>query len=617
MERKNNIEKLIAEIPFYKSLTQISFSSTHAVFNQFRPDSRYEYKETSELTLVDLSNGSLRTLVSNKRLYNPSFNKQGNKIFAVEFDKKHNWKLVEFDLDGKELRRLKIKGHRIVEVQYIDDSEIVVLVLNKVGEKSIQLINLHSNKSRTLLPYSRNSIAGLNVDKKSNIFFEAQQNGKINIFKINHNKNISKCSNEKIGAYFPSSDGRTLFYSKQDSSGSTIAKRPIKKCKRIKLKSLIGFNYLGKSPSDNFGEHVLVHLPDQKKMFNKGKNTTKPQDYETFDKRLLIPHSWNFFTGRGFGLSINTDNYLNTMGLSAEVGQNSEEKQLYYGADLSFKKYYPIFSLGAHKTAREVDLFNTSSNLKWDEIDIDLSMTLPLLYSKNLKTLVSAITLGGKTLEVSNYKEIEPEIKRENQEFNNPYVQFTTSFSKDKKLRSIEVPWGISYVGLYENAHNSSDSSLSSYQFYQSIELFTTGLFSFDGLRFTFNSEKQKDDNKSYKFSPIGSKSGDYVFSRGYDYIFVPEYDKYTANYFFPIAYPDWRIWGLAYFKQLKANLFYDYTNIEHKYWKSKIESTGVELEFESKFFRVIPIDFGFRYVHKISSKENVGEFYLGTSITN
>ncbi|WP_127717695.1 hypothetical protein [Halobacteriovorax sp. HLS] len=614
MEKNNGGNRTVAEIPFYKEISQIDFSKKYAVFNQFVPDSRYLYKEKSVLTLVDLETGAFKSLISGRRLYNPSFDEEGRRVMAVEFDEKNKWKIVEFDINSKQLRSFQIKNENIVEVKYFDSNKVVALVVNSVGEKSIKLIDLSHKKSKTILKYSRNSISELSVDKMKNIFFEAQYDGAINIFKMDRKGELSQCSDQKIGGYYPSSNGRKLLYSGEDYNGSKLYEVPLSKCKKVERNSILDFNYLGDSPSDNYGNFKLEHFPLQKEQYTKNKEKYSREDYGSLNKRLVTPHSWSFFVGRGYGLSINADNYLRTIGISANVGNDSEEEQLYYGANISFKKYYPIFNVGANKTYREVELYNTSSDLKWDEFDIDLSMTIPYLYRMNLKNSVTALTLGAKAVDIANSRITSQEQVTTSEKYNNAYIEFQTSFSKERKFRSIVPAWGISYNAFYEIAEN-KDPTKSSYQFYQNAKLLSSGLFKFDGLKLEFMSEEQEEKASAYRFSPVGSQEGDYVFSRGYSYISVPKYEKYSFNYFFPLGYPDLRIWALSYIRRVKVNTFYDLTNISSSFLNQKLESAGAELEFESTFFRILPIDFGVRFINKITTKENVNEFYLATGL--
>jgi hypothetical protein len=80
---------------------------------------------------------------------------------------------------------------------------------------------------------------------------------------------------------------------------------------------------------------------------------------------------------------------------------------------------------------------------------------------------------------------------------------------------------------------------------------------------------------------------------------------RLTANYNFPLLYPDWGIGNILYFMRIRANLYYDYTQAMDFYtngatYKEPYRSYGAEVYFDTKWWNQMPISFGIRYSHLI-----------------
>jgi hypothetical protein len=75
---------------------------------------------------------------------------------------------------------------------------------------------------------------------------------------------------------------------------------------------------------------------------------------------------------------------------------------------------------------------------------------------------------------------------------------------------------------------------------------------------------------------------------------------KVGVNYHFPLVYPDMGIGNIVYFLRVRANAFYDYTDL--KYYRGdqhlQLRSAGGELFFDTKWWNEYPVSFGIRYSH-------------------
>ena len=98
---------------------------------------------------------------------------------------------------------------------------------------------------------------------------------------------------------------------------------------------------------------------------------------------------------------------------------------------------------------------------------------------------------------------------------------------------------------------------------------------------------------------------------------------RLSANYHFPLLYPDWGFGNILYLQRIRANAFYDFTKI---YSRDKSQtrdqrSVGGELFIDTKWWNQYELTFGFRISRLLDndlftgSKATVYEFILPVSI--
>ncbi|MFS4459097.1 hypothetical protein [Bdellovibrio sp. HCB2-146] len=610
---QNGQSEKIAEISFSKDFMQIHFGKTKAVMTEFVPDSRYGHENYSDVVVVDLQSGSQDKVTSGRRIYNPSMNESESKIIAVEFKKDQSWGIIEFDLQGNEIQSFALPEGKFSEARYLDDSRAVAIFQNKLGDRSLVEVDLKAKSiTKTLIPHSRNMLTSLVVDPNKNILFEAQYRGYNEIFMIAQNQ-ISRCSESKIGAYTPNSDGTNLYYSKMDTYGTVIAMSPLASCKNMAAGDLVDFKYLGDGPSDNYNKFAITGFPDQESMFTKNKDSYLAQDYGDFDRGLFIPHTWGFALGRGGGLGFQTDNYLRTLSTSFVIGTDPEEHESFANFAFNIKKYYPILSLQAETRNRSVTDFDTDDITTWEENNAGLGVIVPYIKQLGLYNFTASLSGGFEYTDASNYEFNKVDVDGSDY-FYKTSSGLSLSWFKAKHARSIQAPWLLSYQIHYDNAENPAQSESSSYRVFQEAVLQTPGAFANDGFVFSFDEQVQEDGPGNYRFLPAGISYDGYVFSRGYDYKEVPKYQKLSGNYVFPIMYPNVAIPRWYYLKQVYGQFFFDSTYVTSTKVASTLNSYGAEARFESVFFRFIPMTWGARVLQKLDDNEVKGELFFASS---
>ncbi len=145
--------------------------------------------------------------------------------------------------------------------------------------------------------------------------------------------------------------------------------------------------------------------------------------------------------------------------------------------------------------------------------------------------------------------------------------------------------------------HRHAISLYSSYQFIGSASLYLPGFFSTHSI--VFKGSFQQRDTTNILFSNL------FANARGYDEYYFSRMWRLSANYHFPIVYPDWGFGNILYFQRIRGNAFFDF---ERVYSKDKtvtrdLRSVGGEVYFDTRWWNEYPLTFGVRYSHLLDNE--------------
>jgi hypothetical protein len=616
----NETEK-VAEIPYAGDLGRLDYSNDHAVYADLLPHPRFGFEGYSDLVLVDLREGSHKYITSDLRVYNPHFSPDGKTILATEYLEDQTWQAVEFDLNGKRLRSLKLPGLNLVEAVALDKDKIAAFALDNSGYRSLIVASFGSDKVTTLLPASRNNLFSLHSNSQGELLFEAEYKGAVEIMKLNsQSQDLVQCTKSKVASYAPSFAGSDFYYSEQFPYGNRLQKASLKDCKPLAKTELVDFKYLGDTPSDAFNKFPPVKIADQGTYYAKNAQQYHEEDYSGFDARAFTPHSWSFLVGRGVSASISTDNYIRDFGATIAAGTDGEENVPYTALEIDFKRYWPVLSLLGDIRNRSTNVMNSDpeQDLTWREGSYGVGILLPYMFKHHMYSGLAALQYSAKILRTETYRIDEVGVPGSGtSQYVDQTVSFQFAYAKEAYHRSILSPWSMAVSATYEDADAMGDESAAgSYRVYGHVDFTTPGIFRNNGILLSFSGQETAEGMNRYLFpAPIINPTG-YVYSRGFDYKTSDRFVKASANYMFPIMYPDWNAGLWIYVNRVYANLFVDNTkytalNIEHN-----LKSSGAELILDSKFFRFLPLSWGLRYIHETDPDKDDIEMYVGTKLT-
>ncbi len=613
-------DKALTEISYNPELTRMDFSPDYGVITEFRPHWRWGQKSDSDLVLIDLKSGKQKTLTQDERYYNPRFTADGRGILAAHFKDSKTWEIILLDLEGRILKRLEIPGLDLYEASELSPNLLAVIVADKEGRKSIIKATFEQGQVGEILSSSRNAILGLSANAKGLVSFEAQVNGKqeILVYK-DQDQSIVQCSDATIEASmsFLADQGDTLDYTEVEPYGTRLYSKALKDCKAIDKAILVDYRYLSERAQDNFSQLPRLALPsrDNTKI---EKDEYKGQSYSRFDSRAFTPHSWNFFVGRGLGLEIQTNNYLNDFGMTIAAGKDPEENSPYVVGQIDFRMFYPVLSLIATRSDRELDVRYSLLKWTWKESSLGARIALPYIRRQGVYTTTSEVSYQHESLKTWRYYLGDYKLLIRDGNYSLGTAAFNLSWTKDSSYRALMPELGFVLNIEQKNATPKLEQGAKhTAQSFASLKLYSPTFLPNHGLRLSLSGERNTNGMRGYEFAAPILENNAYLLSRGYSYIPLDRFTKGSVDYAMPLFYPDSNLGMWIYLKRISLNLFVDSTRIYYLDQKLIAESYGAEAYFESKLFRVLPISFGFRAFHRRADKRSGNELFLATQLAN
>jgi hypothetical protein len=559
------------------------------VYTTYRPDLRWNYRDYSELVLLDVKTGKEHRLTSKAKYFSPDFSADGKTIVAVKVGPSGKSDLHLLDAaNGKLLTVVPNKaGLFFTYPKFYDDSHLLSAVRNNKGKMSLALINITTGNVKYLLPFSYQPIVFPSVHHDT-VYFTATSG-----------------INDRLFALMV--DEHKLYELKGDSLHSFIGNyEPVVFNNKLAWVSFSAFGYKIHQIDKNAVQWAALDdnkIPGGLPNFNisalKRDSSTDLlasvlDTSLTITKYLKSHHLFNFHSlipnidDPNYTLSIAGENVLNTFQSDLSFNYNRDEGYKEFEFDAIYGALFPYISGGADYILDRRNYYN-GSNVYWNETDLHGGLELPLNFSSG-KSYTSLSFGTDLYYSSSNFQAAYRDLfANQSYAYLNNYLNFSYSIQQAKQ--NIYPRFGQNISLEYKSAI----AGLSATQF------LATGNFYFPGILVNHNfvinlAHQEKGDN-----SNVIDYSNDFPFSRGYTAENLHDMNKIGANYTFPIAYPDAGVANTVYLLRLRGNLFYDYTHTTDFYadgspFKADFRSTGMELFFDTQWFNQEAISFGIRY---------------------
>jgi hypothetical protein len=558
------------------------YANGRIVYTALIPDIRWGQREYSVIKILDIATGQSRQISTKSKYFTPGISDDGKKIVAVEYLPSQQASLHILDAaTGAVLQR--IPASETIDMfsfpRFCSDSVIVVSVRNREGMMNIATIDIVHNKTDFLLPWSYR-VNGFPFIKKNTVYFSGTMGYHDDIFAVDmKTKNIFRLTHESTGAYQPTvnEDGK-LVYSNFSAYGFQLKEKqltaedwePLIQTSTVNQQDL----YVPQALQQT-GDNALQKVPAAKYNVSGYSKLSRPFNF----------HSWRpYYEQPEWSFNVYGQNILNTLESNLYYIYNENERTHQVGISETYGALFPWISIGASYIfdRKQSDSIRT---IHWNELNTNIGLTIPLNFSKGrwYKNLTINSNYNISQLNVTGrYKD----------SIRSPlfqYIQASASWTSQiqKAVQHINPRFAQT---LYIRYRTIIDK-------YTARQLLASGSVYFPGIGVNHSlvftgAFQQRDTADQYRFS------NGFPFARGYDGLDGARMWKWAANYHIPLIYPDWGFGQIVYFTRIRANLFFDYAQLQSLRTKNifSFRSTGAELYFDTKWWNQQPVTFGFRY---------------------
>jgi hypothetical protein len=589
--KTGNNEKKIA----IRSVSLDNYFAYHdgkVVYAAYRPDLRWNYRDYSELMLLDINTGEEHRITKNTKYFSPDFSPDGNTIVAVQEGTNGKCDLHLLNAaDGRLIAIVPNKGNLFYTYPKFYGNKLISAVRNNAGKMSLALIDIKTGNPEYLLPFSNQPVA-FPVVKNDTVYFSATSGMNDRLFAMSlKSGKLYELSdyntNDAIGNYQPAISENKFAWVGFTAFGYKITEADRKQLKWEQLPAAI---------PDGLPDMGITALKRDKAtdMLATVKNDSLPvtkysKSYHLLNFHSLIPN----FNDPNYEVALTGENVLNTLQSQLSFTYNRDEGYKKFGFDAIYGALFPYISGGADYTVSRRG-YSKGTNVYWNETDLHGGLELPLNFSSGKH--LTALQVGSDLYytQIAFQPAFRSLFSDRSSAYSNNYLVFSNQVQQAKQNIYPRLAQSITFN------YKSSISGATSDQFLAS------GSFYFPGLMVNHNlvlsaAHQQKNKNS------VAGYSNDFPFSRGYTAENLYDMNKAGVNYHFPIAYPDAGVANTFYLLRLRGNVFYDYTHATDFYsdgsqFKGTFRSTGAELYFDAKLFNQAAISFGFRYSYLIDN---------------
>jgi len=537
-------------------------------------DKRWGWIDYEDIVLYDATSNKLTQLTTKGKYFHPSFSNDGEKILANYVHPNGTYEIHVLKKDGALLQKIENPNqYYITEITSTSSNTFLANARDNIGQTA--LIEITESGDITNLTNWTYHITGRPLEHEGNIYFEASYNGIDNLYLL-QNEQIIELSSRGSGRYSPTVNPANgdVFFTAFSLNGIQLqkAKMPVAS---DSFQSVPNLNSLSYYNPDFILESSKIATKDTLQIaeLSPYKNT----------KSLINIHSWApIISQTELGVDFTSENVLNTLDLEAGWEYNLNENK----SGFDFKAKYGQYFVQINTFYKTLDRIVSGEDgaINFSETKTGLGLSVPLNYSSR--------TFSRNLVFSSAYNFIAPNSKSKgitNQKFHVLNNKVSYQQGKLKAQKNIFSKLAFSTTIEDFRAFNKEN-----YQFSMQNSLALPGLWKNDNLVLDADLRIEGGET-NYRYSD------QFVYSRGFISYRSNEIYKLSANYHFPIAYPDKGAFGIIYLLRIRANLFFDYALATTQ--NREFNSMGLELIFDTKLFRLLSVPIGVRYNYALSQK--------------
>ncbi|MFK8164914.1 MAG: TolB family protein [Lewinella sp.] len=576
-----------------------------AVWMENRQHPRYTNLRYSDIVLYELDSGRKRQLTEKGKFFSPALSFDRRRIVAVEHDPLNGPPTIVVleTSTGEVLASYPQQTQGISFPRFSPHGEKIYFYDRSYNGIAIKALNLETKEVTTVRERKAESLDYLKVTPEGKLLFTSGRDGINNVYQFNGFNGITnQLTNVSIGAQWPHlSQAGNLYYSEATPLGLRLRRMDLSGEKNVSgwYAGLPG-GMLPTGPS--VFERPAAFAGEVYDLPAKVKTKTYPTSNFSDNLGGIQLHSWSF-NGSYLapGVTVQARNALNTIRFEANTDYNINEERTTTGISIDYGGFYPVVGLDFNTRGRayaalqprtDTVLFNV---FRFDQLRAGISASIPWQWvNGDYRTeLVPGISYTWNKL-TNKEEDLLPNT------FGELGVRLRGSVLRRRAFRQVQSRFGASFSLVYDQGLGEDIGN----RFLLRSSVFLPGFSQTHGLRLDADFQAE-DSGNNYQF-PDG-----FFYARGYGAVLSDQISRLGVNYQLPVAYPDFGIAGITYFKRIRLNAFYDYSRrtIDQFDFVQSLSSVGGQVFFDNRWLNAQDITVGVEVAYLLdAAKVGIGQ---------
>ncbi len=603
-------EKLLFTPGFYNH-DMFSMGGDLIAWSETRNDPRWSHRSWSEIHIYHTISGEKRQLTRGTRYFSPAVSADGSMIAAIEVTSDDRYALVVVDAHtGKTLYRWWTPDRAfLMQPAWHPNGDRIIAVARNEDGKSIIGIHINGQTFHSIFHAGHTEISNPRYLDASRILFNAAFSGINNIYLFDTQRGEGgKLISSRFGALdaIPSPGGEHIVWSDYSVKGY----------RTVMHEGDFGWH----TAFDKVEDHSLAMyriLANQEGGIVTESNIPR-QEHEVTDyskwRTLFNFHSWAPFSLQldnmdiNPGVSVFSQNVLSTSVVNMGYGWDMNDQLGHYFLNYSYMGLYPELDMRAQSGMRR-SWYTTSEQpdepiaFLWREHVFKLGASIPLSFTRGqfFYGLRPSVRLG---MTMSASSRDTPAFFQANRVYPLEYRLFgywqVRSVARDIRPgwgQAAEVQFRHSPVGGTDMGSVLAGRIISYFPGLTRHHSFRLGAAFQSHLR-----GEPLQNRINYTFPNL------ILYPRGHDASYDDHLWVLSADYAYPIGYPEWVIPSLLYVRRLHMNLFADHGQARftvrpedaEPYERTRqLNSLGVDLVSDIRVLNTVaPIELGMRTIY-------------------
>ncbi len=552
-----------------------SYNQGLLCWTEFSPHPRWIARDYNDIVIYDLEVKQKRRVTKKGKYFSPHPNQQGSKIVAVHQDEtlQNSLKIIDVKTGAVIHSLSNPEGLVYTYPKWLDDDHVISSVRNTLGEMAIIKINIPDEEIDTIQPFANVMIGAPSVEDEW-IVYSATTAGAENVFLQNANSGDRvQVTSEPNGAFNPFLRKDALYYSVFTSKGHHLKKISIQD-QFDKMKDQRGQDF-----SLSYEHNFISEAP----------SLTYPTMPYRAAAHLLNVHTWGFdFEDPVITFRALSTNVLNNLEASAGIDYNYDLERFAPFIRVTYAGLFPQFTVQGNTYSREAVIADTTRN--WRETNLSGFISADLNFSSGMYQRSLVPLIGLNQTETSGDLDFSLLSALARITFLNRRLQARKNlFTRNGQYLQLRYSESLNRL--------------------QAQQMQVRSALALPGIGINHNLILHADYKADLEDADFQFTTG---FShRGYGVVPGDKLWRLSANYHFPLWYPDWGFAGLFYIYRIRSTFFYEYTSAQVEEELANRSSAGVEVVLDLNLVNATSATIGIRYAHPLSGELNAGQFEL------